>query len=201
MLIQRLIESWRRHQPSVLPYHKWRNNASILQTPRGLGFVFALLVAGYFLFTIAGMWRQPSPVDISATGEDVGYDPRHLFPIPLRDSWTTLPSAPAGHGSEATVTPLDYDALGVGKKTKHVVYSTIRAPGNVPQGSKAWPAFFPAGSYSPSAMPRGGLGMYIPGPVGHWWNNTAVTEVMFSYAVLFPDEFEPVRGGKLPGLC
>jgi len=81
-----------------------------------------------------------------------------------------------------------------------VDYSVADAPGDAPTGAQAWPAVYPQGSYNPTGEPRGGLGFYFPGPQESWWNDTSVSQVLFSYAVNFPTGFQPVLGGKIPGV-
>lgn len=55
--------------------------------------------------------------------------------------------------------------------------------------------FYPKGSYSPSKQIVGGIGFFAS-PKRIFMTN----EVVFKYQVYFDDTFEPVFGGKLPGL-
>lgn len=55
--------------------------------------------------------------------------------------------------------------------------------------------FYPKGSYSPSRNPVGGIGFFAS-PKKIFMAN----EVVFSYDVFFDPSFNPVLGGKLPGL-
>ena len=70
------------------------------------------------------------------------------------------------------------------------------------EGKTAWEAFYPAGSYKPSASPRGGFGFYVNGTNEF---EAAVQggaeEVVFGYSVMFEEGFNFVKGGKLPGAC
>lgn len=56
---------------------------------------------------------------------------------------------------------------------------------------------YPAGSSAPTARnsPRGGAGFYAEAGLGESRNSACL-----SYRVWFPDDFQWVRGGKLPGL-
>ncbi|KAJ1304367.1 hypothetical protein OPQ81_005520 [Rhizoctonia solani] len=73
----------------------------------------------------------------------------------------------------------------------------------VPTGALQWnndmsalEAFFPEGSINPGNSPQGGADFYanpLPALMG-------AQNVTFGYSVFFPADFEPVRGGKLPGL-
>ena len=70
---------------------------------------------------------------------------------------------------------------------------------DAPDGVQSMQAHYPAGSYKPSASPRGGISFYAPGPADV--DLTTAKEATLSYSVLFPSGFEFVKGGKLPGLC
>lgn len=54
---------------------------------------------------------------------------------------------------------------------------------------------YPAGSYKPSATPVGGIGVYAC-PISIF----PARSVRLSYELFFPANFNPVKGGKLPGL-
>lgn len=55
--------------------------------------------------------------------------------------------------------------------------------------------FYPEGSYTPSKFPQGGIGFYAsPQDV------FPATDLILSYNVKFDETFQPVLGGKLPGL-
>ncbi|KZV89142.1 hypothetical protein EXIGLDRAFT_721627 [Exidia glandulosa HHB12029] len=135
------------------------------------------------------------------------FNASHVFPVPVKagSAWTTLPTAPAGNGASAQVVPLTDKALGVIKVSANLTHNVVLAPdiGTAPTGTQAWQALYPAGSYNPSATdaPRGGIGMYFPGPTGAAlnWSDPSVTQIVFSYAVFFPAGFQFVKGGKLPG--
>ena len=55
--------------------------------------------------------------------------------------------------------------------------------------------FYPVGSYSPSNTPQGGIGFYAS-PLEIFPSD----HVMLSYQFKFDETFQPVLGGKLPGL-
>ncbi|QRV86810.1 polysaccharide lyase family 14 protein [Ceratobasidium sp. AG-Ba] len=81
--------------------------------------------------------------------------------------------------------------------------ASVSASGSVPTGVLKWTnemsaieAFYPKGSINPGNSPQGGADFYAnPLPVLKNAQN-----VTFGYSVFFPVDFEPVRGGKLPGL-
>jgi hypothetical protein len=61
--------------------------------------------------------------------------------------------------------------------------------------AKVLKVYYPAGSYSPSKLPIGGIGLYSTND-----NLKNATDVTLSYSVKFDKTFDPVLGGKLPGL-
>jgi len=76
------------------------------------------------------------------------------------------------------------------------VYSNIWGEENITQDDSHIHTFFPKGSYKPSATPRGGAGFI--------YNADKIQgkdRVILSYDLAFADNFEFVKGGKLPGLC
>ena len=55
--------------------------------------------------------------------------------------------------------------------------------------------YYPSGSSTPSKTPVGGVGFYLtPNEISN------ATDVTLSYSVKFGKTFQPVLGGKLPGL-
>lgn len=55
--------------------------------------------------------------------------------------------------------------------------------------------YYPSGSSGPSKIPIGGMGLYVtPNEIAN------ATDVTLSYSVKFDKTFDPVIGGKLPGL-
>jgi len=66
---------------------------------------------------------------------------------------------------------------------------------NLSDGTQALKVVYPKGSYEPSKNPIGGLGIYASPPEAF-----AAEEATFTYQLYFDDNFEPVLGGKLPGL-
>ncbi|KAF8602720.1 hypothetical protein BDV93DRAFT_557196 [Ceratobasidium sp. AG-I] len=126
------------------------------------------------------------------------------------------PPAPYGSSKHAWSSPADFENLdcfgilkyGFGQSNLKVVQgipasasATGAAP--VPTSSLSWnnemsalQAFFPKGSINPGNAPQGGADFYAnPLP-----ELTKAQNVTFAYSVFTPVDFEPVRGGKLPGL-
>jgi len=111
-----------------------------------------------------------------------------LFPIPgFTESWTTC-----SESSDAL--PLDDETLVVSKDEKALPhnYGTFN-------GKNTMEAVFPEGSYIPSKEPAGGLSFYAAGPADV--DLTTAKEATLGYSVFFPEDFDFVKGGKLPGLC
>jgi hypothetical protein len=112
-----------------------------------------------------------------------------LFPLSRGvSSWTTLPGAKGA-------LPLSDDTL----RPNHVAEGPKHTYVKAPDGRMALRAQYPKGSYRPGADPRGGISFYAPGPESV--DLTTAKEATFGYSVMFPDGFEFVKGGKLPGLC
>lgn len=55
--------------------------------------------------------------------------------------------------------------------------------------------FYPKNSYTPSVNPQGGIGFFASPKFIF-----PCTSLLFGYEVFFDDQFDPVLGGKLPGL-
>ena len=112
-----------------------------------------------------------------------------LFPVAQGSSSWSVSKAVSGALplSDATFQPFD--------EIKELTHDTVTAP----DGVQSMQAHYPAGSYKPSASPRGGISFYAPGPADV--DLTTAKEATLSYSVLFPSGFEFVKGGKLPGLC
>ncbi|KAK7037583.1 hypothetical protein VNI00_011075 [Paramarasmius palmivorus] len=62
-------------------------------------------------------------------------------------------------------------------------------------GSSVLQVLYPEGSINPANSPRGGAQFYAS-PL----DITNATNVTFTYSILFPEDFDFVKGGKLPGL-
>lgn len=74
-------------------------------------------------------------------------------------------------------------AFGKGNNNHEIINGTVLA------------VHYPKGSYSPSKLPVGGIGFYSnPDEIN------MAKEVLLTYQVKFDETFDPVLGGKLPGL-
>ncbi|KAJ7764605.1 polysaccharide lyase family 14 protein [Mycena maculata] len=120
-----------------------------------------------------------------ATGTSNGLDA--LFPLPNAASkWTTFSGAPGA-------LPLSDATLKPAKVEKGMTHNYTMA-----YGKQAMEAFYPKGSYIPSKKPLGGFSFYAPGPDSV--NISTASELTFGYSVYFPQGFDFVKGGKLPGI-
>ena len=70
-----------------------------------------------------------------------------------------------------------------------------------PIPSAAWEAFYPLGSCNPSSAVPGGFGFYLAGPPDFAKRLETATEAAFSYRMMLDEDWEWVKGGKLPGVC
>jgi hypothetical protein len=92
--------------------------------------------------------------------------------------------------------------LGVYKSSSNLPHKLVTLPAHGDQSPHtAWEAFFPEGSINPSATISGGFSFYLKGPSDFAKRLESATEALFSYKVMFEEEWEWVKGGKLPGLC
>eukprot|EP00753_Platysulcus_tardus_P009270 PLAT192.1.p1 GENE.PLAT192.1~~PLAT192.1.p1 ORF type:complete len:405 (-),score=-20.81 PLAT192.1:387-1502(-) len=104
-------------------------------------------------------------------------------------SWTTCSASDSAISlSDATLKPKNLIAA--------LSHNYVAAPDT--DSGTAMQAHYPKGSYIPSKNPRGGLSFYASGPSDV--DLTTAKEATLSYRVYFPDGFEFVKGGKLPGL-
>lgn len=78
-----------------------------------------------------------------------------------------------------------------------VLRTTVHSYTNAPDGKRAMMARYPKGSYTFGHNPQGGFSFYSPGHSSV--DLTRAKEATFGYSVFFPDGFDPVLGGKLPG--
>ncbi|KAI0781509.1 hypothetical protein BD413DRAFT_489606 [Trametes elegans] len=111
-----------------------------------------------------------------------------LFPIsPQIKYWTTNPDLPKSSPlSDATFRPHN--------QITALSHAYVKAP----DGKLSMKAHYPAGSYTFSHTPQGGISFYAPGPASV--DLTTAKEATFGYSVYFPSGFQFVKGGKLPGL-
>lgn len=136
-------------------------------------------------FGLASVSALPVPSDLTqlhtrATSK--------LFPVSDRNSWT-VSKAVSG------ALPFNDATLPVTNAIKDLSHDIVSAP----DGVLSMQAHYPKGSFTPSHTPRGGISFYTPGPDAV--DLTTAKEATLSYSVLFPDGFDFVKGGKLPGLC
>ncbi len=114
---------------------------------------------------------------------------KKLFPVAhTSSSWTTSTSS-------GDALPLDDGTLGVNKLLSALSHNYVTAP----DGKTSMQAHYPEGSYTFGHQPEGGLSFYAKGPKNFDLDNAK--EVTFSYSVLFEDDFDFNKGGKLPGVC
>lgn len=106
-----------------------------------------------------------------------------------------------------TQVSLSDSAVGVHKSSSRLPHKLVEPPApcaaavdNHPP-KIAWEAFYPKGSINPSATIPGGFGFYMSGPPDFAHRLESAREALFSYRVMFEEEWEWVKGGKLPGIC
>jgi hypothetical protein len=115
--------------------------------------------------------------------------PVRLYPVrPILDDWTT---------SDILRKPLPIDDETF--RSVNILSNTTRRVLEAPDGVVSLEGFYPNGSFTFTHTPRGGYSFYAPGPEDI--DLTAAKEATFAYTVLFPEGYEWVKGGKLPGFC
>lgn len=125
----------------------------------------------------------------------------HIFPVQFQTAWTTYPHSDTATATQVpspvfTHVPLDDAKLGVHRISKGTTHDVCTLADGT---TRAWEAVYPQGSYKPTGEIKGGFGFYLAGPRD--WRLAVSQECIFSYAVLFEEGFDFVKGGKLPGIC
>jgi hypothetical protein len=110
--------------------------------------------------------------------------------------FTTSPYVDMGSISHVA---LSDSALGVTKVSSGTAHPVVAGPNT---DENAWEATYPEGSYVPSSgTVLGGFGFYLAGPSSFSSQLSSAKEVMTSYSVMFENDWEWQKGGKLPGQC
>lgn len=130
----------------------------------------------------------------------------HLLPVSHFQHGFTTNSAL--HVVKVDQVPLRDAELHVHKvtsRTSHEVVSTPPPAHPDPEFTPpdvAWEAFYPKGSINPSASIPGGFGFYLTGPQAFTKSlENGATEAVMSYRMMLQEDWEWVKGGKLPGIC
>jgi len=100
---------------------------------------------------------------------------------------------------------LSDDALCLHKSSSRTTHTIVIPPApskpqEIPSPELAYEAFYPPGGLHPSSLLPSGFSCYLSGPP--WFAKSAhgAREVLWSYRVMFEEEWEPALGGKLPGV-
>ncbi|KAF8578466.1 polysaccharide lyase family 14 protein [Ramaria rubella] len=121
---------------------------------------------------------------------------QYIFPIPVKSGWTT--STGVVGVPDITNFDLSDSELGVHRVSSGTTHEVSTLSDGV---SKAWVAVYRKGSYKPSGEIKGGFGFYVKGPEGEWRNKLPdSSEIVVAYAVRFQEDFDFIKGGKLPGI-
>ncbi|KAI0781510.1 polysaccharide lyase family 14 protein [Trametes elegans] len=109
-----------------------------------------------------------------------------LFPVSDDTSWSVSSQV-------ANALPLSDATFRPTHNIKALSHDYVKAP----DGVESLKAHYPQGSFKLSAKPQGGLSFYAPGPSSV--DLTTAKEATLTYSVFFEDDFDFVKGGKLPG--
>ena len=141
-----------------------------------------IVSAGYVHDIRAEWWEgRDNSEDCSLAGE--------LYPVgPTFGDWTT---------SEIfeKALPINDETF----RSVRILPNTTRRVLEAPDGVVSMEGFYPNGSYTFTHTPRGGFSFYAPGPEDV--DLTTAREATFAYTILFPEGFDWVKGGKIPGFC
>ncbi|KAF9007072.1 polysaccharide lyase family 14 protein [Cyathus striatus] len=128
----------------------------------------------------------------------------HLIPVPqFQYGFTTCYALKHDKLIKENLTDKD---LGVHKVSRKTTHNLVEPP--LPSHSEAdsdapafaWEALYPKGSINPTAPIPGGFGFYLSGPQAFVEALDGAREVVMSYRMMLQDDWEFVKGGKLPGI-
>ncbi|KIJ94831.1 polysaccharide lyase family 14 protein [Laccaria amethystina LaAM-08-1] len=130
-----------------------------------------------------------------------------LIPIPnFLTGFTTCTSL---NDKRIQILTLDDQSLGVHRISHSTTHNTTIPPppqslspssSNIPPPNVAWEAYYPKGSINPTAPIPGGFSFYLSGPPFFSEALEGAKEVVMSYRMMLAEEWDWVKGGKLPGV-
>jgi hypothetical protein len=124
-----------------------------------------------------------------------------LFPVSQYESGFSTTQSDIDNARVSRV-PLTDSSIGVHKSSSRLTHNLVTPPTRGDHSPHvAWEAIFPKGSINPSGTIPGGFGFYLNGPPKFTARLESATEALFSYRVMFEDEWDFKKGGKLPGNC
>ena len=124
-----------------------------------------------------------------------------LFPISQYESGFSTTQSDIDNARVFRV-PLADSSVGVHKSSSRLTHNLVTPPTRGDHSPRvAWEAIFPKGSINPSGTIPGGFVFYLNGPPKFAARLESATEALFSYRVMFEDEWDFKKGGKLPGNC
>ncbi|KAI0685578.1 hypothetical protein BC835DRAFT_510128 [Cytidiella melzeri] len=133
-----------------------------------------------------------------------------LFPIAPSRILTGFTTCPTIDLPNVAHVALADKALGVHKVSSQTSHPVVTPPHPTDANNvvfprlQAWQADFPADSINPGnkSAPAGGFGFYMNGPKAFHerLKSEKPTEVVMAYEVMFQEDWEWGKGGKLPGM-
>jgi hypothetical protein len=130
--------------------------------------------------------------------------------IPIRNFLTGFTTCTSLNDKRIQILTLDDQSLGVHRISHSTTHNTMIPPSphslspsssNIPPPNVAWEAYYPKGSINPTAPIPGGFSFYLSGPPFFSEALEGAKEVVMSYRMMLAEEWDWVKGGKLPGVC
>lgn len=126
--------------------------------------------------------------------------------IPVTDFKTGFTTCEGLKDNRLNHVQLKDEALGVHRESSRRTHQLVTPPPcrstEYSPPSLAWEAFYPEGSINPKSEIPGGFGFYLSGPKFFSEQlQKGAKEVILSYRIMLADDWEWVKGGKLPGFC
>lgn len=152
--------------------------------------------------TVFPSFDLSSPLYLSASNME-----HLLFPeeYSYSSAWSTSSLVHLPHVQHIELSDAELGVHAVDTRTKHTTVAVPDIPylSDTPlqEAQKAWEAFYPNGSINPSGKIPGGFGFYLSGPKLFSEKLSEAKEVLFGYSVLFQEDWDWAKGGKLPGIC
>lgn len=130
--------------------------------------------------------KESSPSSSSSSIPVLNNLIKALFPVSNSQSWSTS-------SADSKPLPMADSTFRPTNLISSLTHSYVQK-----EGKSSMQAHYPKGSWNFQQEPLGGISFYAGGPASV--DLTTAKEATFGYSVFFPEGFDFVKGGKLPGL-